>query len=52
MALLLFPTKALCQDQFRAFQAALNACGMTDVLAGVYDGDTPSHTRRKLRDED
>jgi DEAD/DEAH box helicase domain-containing protein len=48
-ALLLFPTKALCQDQFKAFHEALNAAGLDDVTAGVYDGDTPSHTRRKLR---
>jgi len=49
-ALLLFPTKALCQDQFKAFSAGLKAAGLPDVLAGVYDGDTPVHTRRKLRD--
>ena len=50
-ALLLFPTKALCQDQFRSFNEALQAAGLTDVAAGVYDGDTPSGTRRRLRDE-
>ena len=49
-ALLLFPMKALCQDQFRAFRGALDASGLDDVLAGVYDGDTPPGTRRKLRD--
>jgi DEAD/DEAH box helicase domain-containing protein len=49
-ALLLFPTKALCQDQFQSFRRALDAAGLSDVLAGVYDGDTPSHLRRKLRD--
>jgi DEAD/DEAH box helicase domain-containing protein len=49
-ALLLFPTKALTQDQFRAFNEALKAAGLDNVLAGVYDGDTPSTTRRKLRD--
>ncbi len=49
-ALLLFPTKALCQDQFRGFASALTAAGLDDVLAGVYDGDTPSATRRRLRD--
>ncbi|MBN1866322.1 DEAD/DEAH box helicase [Candidatus Sumerlaeota bacterium] len=49
-ALLLFPTKALCQDQFRGFGAALEAAGLGDVLAGVYDGDTPASLRRKLRD--
>ncbi|MHC4788072.1 MAG: DEAD/DEAH box helicase, partial [Planctomycetota bacterium] len=48
--LLLFPTKALCQDQFRGFAGALAEAGMPDVLAGVYDGDTPSAMRRRLRD--
>jgi len=50
-ALLLFPTKALCQDQFKSFGEALKAAGMDGMLAGVYDGDTPSPTRRRLRDE-
>lgn len=49
-ALLLFPTKALCQDQYRAFAAAAKAAGVDDVPAGVFDGDTPSAARRKLRD--
>jgi DEAD/DEAH box helicase domain-containing protein len=49
-ALLLFPTKALCQDQYRAFAAAAEAAGVGDVPAGVFDGDTPSAARRKLRD--
>jgi len=49
-ALLLFPTKALTQDQFKGFNEALHAAGMAKALAGVYDGDTPANTRRKLRD--
>jgi len=49
-ALLLFPTKALCQDQFRNFAVLLDAVGLNDRLAGVFDGDTPSALRRKLRD--
>jgi len=49
-ALLLFPTKALSQDQFKNFNEVLKATGLDDVLAGVYDGDTPSPMRRKLRD--
>ncbi len=49
-ALLIFPTKALCQDQFQGLNAALTAAGLPDILAGVYDGDTPSTTRRRLRD--
>jgi DEAD/DEAH box helicase domain-containing protein len=50
-ALLLFPTKALTQDQFRAMARALDAAGIGDVMAGVYDGDTPGPLRRRLRDE-
>ncbi len=49
-ALLLFPTKALTQDQFKGFGRLMEAAGLTDRLAGVYDGDTPPSTRRKLRD--
>jgi DEAD/DEAH box helicase domain-containing protein len=49
-ALLLFPTKALSQDQFRGFSEALTAAGLDEVLAGVYDGDTPAAMRRRLRD--
>ncbi|MCY3021236.1 MAG: DEAD/DEAH box helicase, partial [Planctomycetota bacterium] len=50
-ALLLFPTKALCQDQSQAFRACLTAAGLGKVLSGVYDGDTTPHMRRKLRDQ-
>lgn len=49
-ALLAFPTKALCQDQFKNFRRALDAAGLQEVPAGVYDGDTPSSTRRRLRE--
>ena len=49
-ALLLFPTKALSQDQHRQFGEDLAAAGLGDRLAGVFDGDTPSNLRRKLRD--
>jgi DEAD/DEAH box helicase domain-containing protein len=50
-ALLLFPTKALCQDQFQRFSAALESAGLTQFLAGVYDADTPAALRRRLRDQ-
>ncbi|MFO7898650.1 MAG: DEAD/DEAH box helicase [Planctomycetota bacterium] len=49
-ALLLFPTKALCQDQYRNFARALPTAGIGDLVAGVYDGDTPASLRRRLRD--
>ncbi|TMQ70640.1 MAG: DEAD/DEAH box helicase [Candidatus Eisenbacteria bacterium] len=51
-ALYLFPTKALAQDQLKGLMRL--AAGHPDLLkrmvAGVYDGDTPPTTRRKLRD--
>jgi len=49
-ALLLFPTKALCQDQFRGMAEALEAAGLGKTLAGVVDGDSPPSLRRRLRD--
>jgi len=49
-ALLLFPTKALSQDQFKNFSAMLEAAGLGDRMTGVFDGDAPSALRRKLRD--
>jgi DEAD/DEAH box helicase domain-containing protein len=51
-AILLYPTKALAQNQFRALNSAsLNSQLSTLNLMGVFDGDTPSEVRRKLRDE-
>jgi len=49
-ALYMFPTKALTQDQF----AALARWSQDEQLKGllrpaVYDGDTPSHSRAKIR---
>ena len=49
-SILLFPTKALTQDQLRG---VLNLCDtMTGrrVEAGVYDGDTPPADRTRIRD--
>ena len=48
--LLLYPTKALCQDQARKMTAALEHAGLDPRRAGVFDGDTPSDRRRQLRD--
>jgi DEAD/DEAH box helicase domain-containing protein len=52
-ALFLYPTKALAQDQLRGLlRIAELSPGIASVLrTGTYDGDTPSSTRRKLRDE-
>jgi len=49
-ALLLFPTKALCQDQFGHFSEMLACAELSDRLCGVFDGDTPDTLRRRLRD--
>ena len=52
-ALLLYPTKALAQDQrgaiTRLAQADPRLAGL--VRAGTYDGDTSPSARRKIRDE-
>jgi DEAD/DEAH box helicase domain-containing protein len=45
-ALYLYPTKALAQDQARTL-ATLAAPG---VRAAIYDGDTPTTERRRIRD--
>ena len=48
-ALLLYPTKALAQDQLRSFERlAAKISGLRPQM-GVIDGDTPSDMRRKLR---
>lgn len=49
-ALLLFPTKALCQDQFQSMHRLLTEADLSRVVAGVFDGDTPSGLRRQLRE--
>jgi DEAD/DEAH box helicase domain-containing protein len=52
-ALYLFPTKALAQDQLGTLgRWAASDPAVAAVLRGaVYDGDTPQHTRRKVRTE-
>ena len=49
-ALLLYPTKALCQDQCRHFRDFLERAGLAERPVGVLDGDTPPSERRRLRD--
>ena len=51
-ALYLFPTKALAQDQLQSLSRLANGDLATTSLlaAGVYDGDTATGTRRKLRE--
>ncbi len=49
-AILLYPTKALGQDQLRALLRFLEACGAGHLGAGVYDGDTPPAERGRIRE--
>ena len=53
-ALLLFPTKALAQDQTQKMQNLCNELSrqnpkIPSIINGIYDGDTPSEVRGKLR---
>ncbi|MDZ4181295.1 MAG: DEAD/DEAH box helicase [Candidatus Cloacimonadaceae bacterium] len=55
-ALLLFPTKALAQDQQQKMDGILNLLARqlptpAKLNCGIYDGDTPADTRRKIRKE-
>lgn len=47
-ALLLFPTKALAQDQLSKIQ---EFSPLPSLYAGVYDGDTPKNQRSVIRNE-
>jgi len=51
MALFIYPTKALAQDQLRAINKFGEANKEIKLMAGAYDGDTPTNERRKLRDK-
>ena len=46
-ALLLYPTKALARDQLRALDAL--APGGARIRSAIYDGDTPSEERARIR---
>lgn len=54
--LLLFPTKALAQDQTQKMQSfaeelSRQAPKSPKLSCGIYDGDTPSETRRRIRNQ-
>ncbi|HET9252831.1 MAG TPA: DEAD/DEAH box helicase, partial [Candidatus Eisenbacteria bacterium] len=53
VALYLFPTKALAQDQLRGLTRMAQSSGALHhaVVAGTYDGDTPGGARRRLREQ-
>jgi DEAD/DEAH box helicase domain-containing protein len=50
-ALLLFPTKALAQDQLKNLAGLQSEAAGLAFMAGTYDGDTPPRQRSKLREE-
>lgn len=48
-AVFLYPTKALASDQYRAIQPIIRYFGENRISAGVYDGDTPTAERSRIR---
>ncbi len=52
-ALYLFPTKALAQDQLKGLLEVLSAAEATrtQIIPGVYDGDTPTSQRKRIKAE-
>ncbi|MEX2681091.1 MAG: DEAD/DEAH box helicase [Candidatus Sigynarchaeota archaeon] len=48
-ALLVFPLKALAQDQHVKVCSLLDAVGLPKELAGVYDADASAEEKRKIR---
>lgn len=53
VALYLFPTKALAQDQLRGLSRLADGTPLLrrTLVAGTYDGDTPGQTRRRFREQ-
>src|SRR5271157_142344 len=47
--LLVFPLKALAQDQFMKIRALLSAVGLSEELVGVYDADATNDEKRRIR---
>jgi DEAD/DEAH box helicase domain-containing protein len=55
-ALLLFPTKALAQDQQQKMKGLIQGLAKSNpslakLASGIYDGDTPTETRRLIRSQ-
>lgn len=52
-ALYLFPLKALAQDQLRVFNTYIQLLPQTKKkYAAIFDGDTSTYQRRRIREED
>ncbi len=49
-SLLLFPTKALAQDQLSKLEAMLNLIPNHQIKTAAYDGDTPANQRKIIRE--
>ncbi len=50
-ALYLFPTKALAQDQMKGLLELTGNSELAAIRCGVYDGDTPTAQRRRIKAE-
>jgi DEAD/DEAH box helicase domain-containing protein len=50
-ALYIFPLKALAQDQLRAFEQLTVVCKQPKPTAAIYDGDTSTWHRKKIRNQ-
>lgn len=48
-AIFVYPTKALAHDQFRNLLPVLEYFGSDRIQAGIYDGDTPTNERARIR---
>ena len=48
-AIFIYPTKALASDQYKALRPVLEYFGEGRISAGVYDGDTTSAERSRIR---
>lgn len=49
-ALFIYPLKALAQDQLKNIRRMTAGLPRVDIRADIYDGDTSSYRRRKIRD--
>ena len=48
-AIFIYPTKALAHDQYRNMIPILEYFGAKRIQAGIYDGDTPTNERARIR---